>query len=106
MIAVEVSGGLGNQFFRYAFARNLYKLGGEEKLVLNTRYINRHGFSGDINDFHIMCHSCTSGGNVIMNNGNLKQKILFIIYTALKRMWGERIEMNGRLKKFFLTREL
>lgn len=53
-----------------------------------------------------MCHSCTSGGNVIMNNGNLKQKILFIIYTALKRMWGERIEMNGRLKKFFLTREL
>ena len=28
MIAVEVSGGLGNQFFRYAFARNLYKLGG------------------------------------------------------------------------------
>ena len=28
MIAIDVSGGLGNQFFRYAFARNLYKLRG------------------------------------------------------------------------------
>lgn len=101
MIAIEVSGGLGNQFFRYAFARNLYisRRNTNEKLVLNTQYVDHHGFSGDINDFKIMSHTSTSNSNVIMNHGTLKQKLLFITYSVLRKISGEKIEKNKSIRR-------
>ena len=87
MIYSELSGGLGNQFFRYAFARAyVEKRQMDDELVLNFNQVNRHGASGDIENFHIMPYGKTTTGRLVFSKGNIQQKIIYFLYGLEKRI--------------------
>ena len=89
MIGCGISGGLGNQFFRYAVARTLLEerknKGREERLVINARHVDAHGVSGNLFDFQISLHEKCHARRLEMAYGSLGQKFLFLAYSFVNR---------------------
>lgn len=83
MIGCELSGGLGNQLFRYAFARALMERRkgniGNEQLMVNMRYADSHGFSGSICDFNIVEHKKCQTRRLELSYGSFRQRLMFMI---------------------------
>ena len=87
MIGLELSGGLGNQMFRYAFARAYWeKRGKKEDLVLNFFKVNRHGADGDLENFQIMDFQKECCPRLLYKIGTTTQKLYFRIYGIQKRL--------------------
>lgn len=90
MIGCEISGGLGNQFFRYAFVRNLQekRQGGEEdELMINFAATDKHGVSGDLSDFNIKTYKHCKCRRVLLKYGYFWQILLYVILTRLERVF-------------------
>lgn len=102
MVLSELSGGLGNQFFRYAFARAyIEKRAKNDQLVLNYNQINHHGAAGDIENFNIMEHEKVVTDRLVFAKGSLKQKVVFALYGFEKRIMikmGRKTERDVRHK--------
>ena len=83
MIGCELSGGLGNQLFRYAFARALMEQRKgkrkNEQLLVNMRYADSHGFSGNIYDFQITSHQKSQVRRLELSYGTFYQRLLFLM---------------------------
>ena len=102
MIGIELSGGLGNQFFRYAFARSLaYNRGNSDTMLLNMHHVDNHGNDGNITDFKIYhkysCHNCR---RLAMAFGTPAQKVLFAanaILTKMGRRIGLKLEIPSKI---------
>lgn len=90
MIGCELSGGLGNQLFRYAFARALMERRkgnrGDEQLLVNMRFADSHGFSGSICDFNIMEHKICQTRRLELSYGSFRQRLLFMIDKMLRKI--------------------
>lgn len=84
MIECGITGGLGNQFFRYAFARKLFeerrKCGVKEDFLINGNGVDRHGSSGSLFDFKLAPHKQVDCKRMIMEYGNGKQRLLYATY--------------------------
>lgn len=89
MICCEVSGGLGNQFFRYAFARSIQeqrkKNGKHDALFINYGSIDRHGFAGDLSDFVLTEHEDFFCRRLLIKKGTLWQIIIYYLVTRFFR---------------------
>lgn len=85
MIALEISGGLGNQFFRYAYARTLLEerraAGMADTLAINYNDIDGHGFAGSLRDFQIVEHEAPACRRLLLKYGSWLQ---VAAYTAFK----------------------
>lgn len=90
MIGCELSGGLGNQLFRYAFARALMeqRRGNREneQLLVNMRFADSHGFSGNICDFNIVEHEICHTRRLELSYGSILQRLLFMIDKAVGKI--------------------
>ena len=89
MICCEISGGLGNQFFRYAFARALQESrktnGQNDVLYINYGAIDHHGFLGDLSDFALTEHKDFFCRRLLLKKGTLWQIILYFFITKICR---------------------
>lgn len=89
MIGCEISGGLGNQFFRYAIARRILKerksKGIEDRLVINGGHLDAHGVSGNLFDFQIYKHEKCNVRRMELAYGTVLQKFVFLAYTFVYR---------------------
>ena len=85
MVGCEISGGLGNQFFRYAIARTILEArknkGAEEQLLINARHVDAHGVSGNLFDFQIHEHEKCNARRLEFEYGSFWQKSMFLAYT-------------------------
>lgn len=98
MLGCSISGGLGNQFFRYAFARKILynrKAGGvQDRFIINDFAIDHHGSSGSLFDFNIVPHEEVSTKRLVMAYGTRIQQVLYMAYAAysrtniLSQKWG------------------
>lgn len=92
MVGCEISGGLGNQFFRYAIARTLLEerktKGCEEQLMINARHVDAHGVSGNLFDFQIHDHEKCNARRLELSYGSVGQNSLFLAYTFAVRVLG------------------
>ena len=83
MIGCELSGGLGNQLFRYAFVRAIMEQRKacikNEQLLVNMRFADSHGFSGNICDFNIVSHQICRTRRLELSYGTFVQRFLFVI---------------------------
>ena len=83
MIGCELSGGLGNQLFRYAFVRAIMEQRKvcikNEQLLVNMRFADSHGFSGNICDFNIVSHQKCRTRRLELSYGTFVQRFLFVI---------------------------
>lgn len=87
MIGCEISGGLGNQFFRYAFSRYLQikrkSIGISDELIINFNYTDKHGFDGDLSDFRIAPHRKIYCRRTLIEEGTLLQKFVYALVTRI-----------------------
>ena len=92
MVGCEISGGLGNQFFRYVAARAILQKrkaqGHDEKMLINARHLDAHGVSGNLFDFCIYEHEKSFVRRQEMAYGSILQKIMFLAYTFITRTMG------------------
>lgn len=103
MIGCEVSGGLGNQFFRYAFTRNLLhernNIGKKDNLLINFGATEDHGVEGDLSDFNIAEHKKYKCRRIILKKGSILQISVFFILTRLERIASKfNISLNANVK--------
>lgn len=95
MIYVEMYGRLGNQMFRYAFARAMQELYKNEDIVLSFNQINKiksnnlneFGWEDTLQYFNVKPYKIyEKKGKVILNESNLVQRFICIFYyLGLKR---------------------
>lgn len=90
MIGCQISGGLGNQFFRYAVARAFMerrkatRKGKETMLIAGL--LDTHGVSGNLYDFNIVEHIQCDNKRLVMAHGSLLQRIAFASDRVLRRV--------------------
>lgn len=99
MIYVEMQGRCGNQLFRYAFARYLQEIIGEE-LTISFNEIKHHngknGWVNELENFNVVPYYLYKKDEKIMSNEtSLKQKIIGGIYLTYLKM----IDGNTRAQK-------
>lgn len=109
MIKIELKGRLGNQLFKYAFARSLKeKRGGHDNLVVGVSQFKGldadAGWRNSLSDFNVSDIRET-GGRVVMEDISITQKIVFAIYYAyvkivMKLTHKERFEVEQPLLDF------
>ena len=99
MVCTEVSGGLGNQMFRYACARKLLtSRGGQERMVINYRFVNKHGQDADLSSFHVYPHEKVVCKRVVLSYGSFIQKISFLADRFLRKVKLTKLA-NSRMMK-------
>lgn len=95
-IYVQISGRLGNQLFSYAFARKIQLASGGEILanfyeVDKTRKMKSDlSFKDYLKDFKIEYTNLDQMlplKNMIFKNGSLDQKIYYVLFGILRRVW-------------------
>lgn len=88
MIGCNITGGLGNQFFRYAFARKLQEdrraMGLDDELVISGYGIDQHGSDGNLFDFNLPPHRRVDVKRMVMEFGSIWQRMLYSAF-ALNR---------------------
>ena len=99
MIYVEMQGRCGNQLFRYAFARYLQEIIGEE-LTISFNEIKHHngknGWVNELENFNVVPYYLyKKDGKIMSNETSLKQKIIGGIYLTYLKM----IDGNTRAQK-------
>lgn len=102
MIGCNITGGLGNQFFRYAFARKLQEdrrtAGLDDELVISGYGIDQHGSSGNLFDFNLPPHHRVDVKRMVMEFGSIGQRMLYSAF-ALNRKTNL---LNGNIKEGLL----
>lgn len=90
MIGIEISGGLGNQFFRYAWGRTLLERrraeGLADTVAINYNGVDDHGFAGSLRDFQIVEHEAPTCQRLLLRYGSLPQKAAFAAFKLLGRV--------------------
>lgn len=77
MIGCELTGGLGNQFFRYAYARSLQaERSMKDKMMVSIR-ADYHGQNSDIRDFQLKDYEELESGNLLLKCGYWWQILIF-----------------------------
>lgn len=103
MIGTDVSGGLGNQFFRYAAARKFLferqRVGIDEEFVINGFIIDRHGTSGSIFDFNLAPHAEVECKRLVMEYGSGLQKAVYAVFALSNRLPFVSNTVHEHLKK-------
>lgn len=99
MIGCELTGGLGNQFFRYAYARNLQVERGMKDDLLLSIHADYHGQNSDIRDFKLNNHVVIKAKNILLKKGYWWQ-ILTFIAVKYSRSILYRIFNNSRAQKW------
>lgn len=89
MIGCDITGGLGNQFFRYAFARKLQEdrihAGINDELLINGYGVDTHGSTGSLFDFNLVPHNKVHSKRMIMEYGTRTQRVLYSLYAIYGR---------------------
>ena len=105
MIGVYFSGRLGNQFFRYAYARTLLETrGGDEQLVFNFRRVSGNsaeGFEDSLKHFNVKKYD-TDNSSLVIKHGNTYQKLLYIyarVAEKIARMLHLKIDVYAKLRQ-------
>lgn len=108
MIYVEMQGRCGNQLFRYAFARYLQEITGDE-LTISFNELKHHkgkdGWVNELENFNVVPYFLyKKDGRIMYNETNLKQKGLCAVYSFfLKLIKGkkrqERAELSYKFQK-------
>ena len=102
MIALEISGGLGNQFFRYACARTLLeqrKVNRQaDTLVINYNGVEDHGFAGNLRDFQILEHEASVCRRLLLKYGSWLQIGTFTAFKYLARFFKSKGFTNFKQK--------
>ncbi len=89
MIYVQVSGGCGNQLFRYAVAKTLSKLHHDNDIVMNFWLVDsaagmKSEFVDNLKDFNLKRYRRVSeSGSPIKKYGSKRQKAIWFIYRLL-----------------------
>lgn len=105
MIYLELKGRLGNQFFRYAFARMLQiKRGNNEKLVLGLSNMSNKnpndGWCDSLKDFNVISYdTCTQ--RLVYKYGTFFQKIIDSLFFVDLRLFARNI----RAKRIIAARK-
>lgn len=105
MIYIELKGRLGNQFFRYAYARALQlKRGKDEQLVLGLSNMNgkdaNDGWCDSLRDFHVI-HYKTSNKRLVYQYGTIWQKIIDSLFFLDLRVFAR----NNRYRRMVHSRK-
>lgn len=105
MIYLELKGRLGNQFFRYAYARALQIQRGEtDLLVLGLNNMKdkdcNDGWCDSLKDFNVAAYT-TSNKRLIYKYGNIIQQLLDSLYFIDMRVFAR----NDRLKRIIHSRK-
>ncbi len=89
MIGCNITGGLGNQFFRYAFARKLQEdrraVGLDDELVISGYGVDQHGSSGNLFSFNLPPHRRVDVKRLVMEFGSLRQRMLYSAFALNRR---------------------
>lgn len=89
MIGCDITGGLGNQFFRYAFARKLQEnrihAGINDELFINGYGVDTHGSTGSLFDFNLAPHNKVHSKRMVMEYGSNVQRTLYSLYALYGR---------------------
>lgn len=105
MIGCDITGGLGNQFFRYAIARKLLEArkssGIDEDFLINDYDIDLHGGSGSLFDFNIIQHRHVHSKRMVMEYGTAIQKMLYTLYAIHNR---HPFLKNKEMREWFYKR--
>ena len=92
MIGCQISGGLGNQFFRYAVARAFMErrkaTRKEKETMLITGLLDTHGVSGNLYDFNIVEHVKCDDKRLVMAHGSVLQRLVFVSDKALRKLFS------------------
>ena len=92
MIGCQISGGLGNQFFRYAVARAFMErrkaTRKEKETMLITGLLDTHGVSGNLYDFNIVEHVKCDDKRLVMAHGSVLQRLVFVSDKALRKLFN------------------
>lgn len=105
MIYLELKGRLGNQFFRYAFARKMQvERGGKDNLVIGVNNMKNKDFNDgwvdSLSDFNTVAYT-TSDKRLVYHYGTIKQKILATLFYLDLRLLGQ----NKRDKRIVHARK-
>lgn len=87
MIGVEINGRLGNQLFRYAFARKVIEARGrKDRLVLGLRRLNKKsGWELGLQDFNVLPYAVVMKKRLFSCMGSAKQKrVAWLHYLILR----------------------
>lgn len=100
MIYIDMGGGrLGNQFFRYAFAKKLQKYNPKEKLVFNFDFLNSlHKNENDGHENSLRYFNTKGTDNVGKIKCSLIQCVLLKIYWKLYP-WSEPFKIRNQYEK-------
>lgn len=104
MIGCELSGGLENQFFRYAIARVLIEKRKShvrnEKLLINMSHYDAHGFRGSIDDFNIFTHQVCHKKRLEWTYGSFLQKTFLLIDMIVNKLVNKLSPKKSIGKKY------
>ncbi|MGM9724439.1 MAG: alpha-1,2-fucosyltransferase [Prevotella sp.] len=102
MIGLEISGGLGNQFFRYAYARTLFEQrknkGKYDVFSINYKNVDGHGFAGSLCDFQILEHKASYSSRLFLKYGSWLQIMFFAVFKFLSILLKNERFANLRQK--------
>lgn len=87
-IGLYLSGRLGNQFFRYAFARAIMEKQGEGDLICNFSHLKKKGFENALKDFNVIPYK-RDDSNLELKYGDIQQKIQYLNYCVFFRAAGK-----------------
>lgn len=85
MIYLVNTGRLGNQFFRYCFAKKIQKIRNDE-LVINFTHVYRSGFKNDLETLSITDYIENNDKNFLKNNFTVKQRFLIFCSRLLSKL--------------------
>ena len=95
MIIVKILGGLGNQMFQYAYARNLVELGHEVKLDASWfKNYNLHG-GLQLNNYDISIKFATEKDLLNFGIHSLRSKLLRKIGLSNNKLYKEKLEVSN-----------
>lgn len=87
-ICSYLSGRLGNQFFRYAFARALLAQHGGGNMIFNFSHLKKKGFENALKDFNVVPFNIDDS-NLELKYGDLQQKKQYLYYCMFFRAAGK-----------------
>lgn len=98
MIYLEMAGRLGNQLFRYAFAKRIQKMTGEELYIDFKRVYakgdEKDGWTNSLKLFNTKdYYEVNNRKDIFYKNSSLMQKIMYFLYKA-----GNRCLKNNKVK--------
>lgn len=94
MIGLEINGRLGNQLFRYAYARRVIEdRGGRDALVLGVRRLKRGDWELGLQDFNVLPYRVV-GGRLFNCMGSTRQRLVSWLHFLCLRFETELLKRD------------